>query len=504
MAFDIERALSRELEEHEDAANVINLVSKQLFRTGNYFFWYFLQRLPVYYVYDANKIAWTDGFAVYVGKKFLELSNDQQLFVVRHELAHIALQHVFQISKKLAKASTPLERNIVKISYNIIQDAVVNGLLIEEDKRAGRAIDYRGFVTPDMVNPVIEGDVVRLGFVNAAEKLIYMINKGEVEVEATDVDGNPVDLSKEGIERLLAKHSTIMVKLTNKKTGVSINVTLALDVEPGRGGGEGEQDEYREGSGGDAGEGRMKLIKKPVAGGRPKTREEIYRLVKEATDFDKFKKHEAQLKGAGAGVYGDELYELADVSAKKPEWEAALASTLTSFISKDALVSWSFVNRRAPYEKPGIRYITYPDIHILLDVSGSMLGGTLERALKRIIYIVENHPGIKVKLYQWSSVAKLPEEIDRRFAEDLRRYRKLPITTGGTEIDPALDMALKYVEKKDVVIILTDGYIYDIDTEAVRQKFEKLVQKAGLVIFGSLGYIPETLPKGVVKIRLED
>ena len=495
-------------DEFEEAKAVVNLLSKELLRLGLYFQWYVFQRLAVYYSPKSEKIAATDGYNIYLGKRFLGRSPDDLLFILRHELYHVILHHPEALAKKLSKVSTTYERNVVKIVHNIISDAVVNGLILKEDQNLKLHTPIEKYIKPDEVSRILEADVVSLGFVNALEKMLLLINKGDVAITVVDSSGKPVDISKEPIEKLLKKHGgELIAVMENKKNGAQYPIRLTLDNESSRGGccgSEGESSEDDSGEGGESGESDMRKIKDPVTGAKPRSREDIEKVVREAVDFDRFKRMVSGQPLAGLGLVPGVDYALEEVGSKKPEWEATLTHTLTSFISSYAEVSWHFIDRAAPGIKPGIRYVSVPDVHILLDVSGSMLGGSLEKALKRVIYIVENYPDVKVYLYQWSDGASPPQEIDKKFAESVRKYKKLRIDSGGTRIEPALDMVLPRVTNNDVVVVLTDGAIFDIDEKRVIEKFDKLARKAGQVIFASLGYIPETLPKSVVKIRLED
>lgn len=491
-----------EKEEHEWAKDRINILSKVMFRLKLYFTWYLFQRLPVFYVYKTESIAYVDGYGIYVSKKFLELPNEEQLLILRHELYHIAFQHSLQLARKFSKAATTYEKNIVKITHNVISDAVVNGLIKKEDEALGIKSPLENYVDPDKVSEVIEADVVKLGFVDALEKLMYMVKKGDITINVVTATGQPVDIVNNDINALLRTHKILYAVLENKNNNSTYKIRLILDSKPstsgcGGTGGKEELDQQDESK-------NYKKIKNAIGGSAPKTPEDVYKLVKDAVDFDKFKKTISGMKMAGTGRSPAIDYELERVAAKKPEWESVLVSTLTSFMSRYAVVSWHFMNRRAPLEKPGIRYMSVPDVHILLDVSGSMLDGTLDRALERVVYVAENYPDTKIMLYQWSDGAPPPERIDRKFAENIRKYRKLKVESGGTVIEPALDLVLKGVEKKDAVVILTDGAIFDIDSPSVIEKFKKLTQKAGVVIFASLGYIPEKLPPQVMKIRLED
>jgi len=497
-------------DEHEIAKDRLNILSKELFRLGLYFQWYLFQKLAAYYVYKTKSTAYVDGYNLYISKKFLDYPNSLQLFILRHELYHIAFQHTQQLAKRLEKVTSLYERNIISIVHNIISDAVVNGIIIKEDTALGIKTPIEGFVNPGEINKLLEADVAQLGFINSVDKLLYMIKRGDVTLTVITENGQPLDIVNNEIHELLEKYNALYVVLENKNNGAKCILYLMLDNMPTTGTGTCSGND--ESGGGGSGKGNekekqgqeMKKIKGSVGGGEPKTPEDISKLIREAIDFDNFKKITSGDKSAGLGRLPASDYLLDNVTVKKPEWEALLTSTLTSFISRYAVVSWHFINRKAPFEKPGIRYMSAPDIHILLDVSGSMLDGTLERALSRIVYIADNYPDVKIVLYQWSDGVSLPQQIDKKFAENIKKYKKIRIETGGTVIEPALDLALSKVSAKDAVVVLTDGYIYDIDKSSVIEKFKKLAQRAGIVIFASLGYIPETLPHQVKKIRLED
>jgi len=548
--------------EHEEAKIRLNILSKELLSLGLYFHWYLFQKLPAFYVYGTNATAYVDGFGLYVSKGFLERPNNEQLFILRHELYHMVFHHPLQMAKSLARAKTTYERNILRIVSNIIGDAIVNGVIMKEDESLGIKTPIENYISPEEINKVLEADVAKLGYANAVDKLLYMINKGDVTLTVVNADEQPVDIVNTPIDDLMEKYEVLLAVLENKKNGAKVGILLQLDNNPTSGSeanvpeegkereeqnesenksdsesdnegrsaksckgrdsksskksrgksGRGSEEDQNKKSGG-SGEGassqqknekKIEMIKKPIGGQGPKTQEDLERLIREAIEFDNYKRMTEGDKRAGVGRAPPDDFLLGEITVKKPEWEALLTSTISNFISKTAIVSWHFVNRRAPFEKPGIRYMTTPDMHILLDVSGSMLDGTLTRALERILHIAENYQDSKVMLYKWSDGVSPPEKIDRKFAENVKKYKKINIETGGTVIEPALDVVLSKVSKKDVVIVLTDGYIYDIDKNSVIEKFRKLTQKAGLVIFASLGYIPETLPPQVVKIRLED
>lgn len=484
-------------EVYEKVSERVELISKQMYRLGLFFQWFILQRIPVYYVPKSTGVAWTDGYAIYLGPKFLEFSTEDQLNIIRHELYHIAFGHIFQLKSKLRITRSVFEKNIVEIIHNIIADAVVNGIIDKENEKLNLEPLSGEYILPKHVDPILNQNTPKLGLGKAIDRLLFLVKKGEILVEAYTPRGDPVDLTSTPISEVTTKYGTIIVVFKNNVKGSSFKMVLHPDHSVS------STASGNQASGKIPGNQKKKgiLVKKP-AGWKIKKPEDVFRVVKEAREFSSYKN---RFKGASSSGIGGTEYMLEDVAFKKPEWEAKLTQILSSFLSNHAVISWHFVNRRAPFIKPGTKYLTTPDMHILLDVSGSMLLGTsLNRALKRILYIAENTPNVKVKLYQWSTVATLPEDINRKFAENIRKYKKIQVRTGGTLIEPALDMVMKYLKPGDAVIIITDGYIFDIESESVKKKLEAITKKAGTVIFASLGYIPEKLPKRIHKIRLED
>jgi len=482
VALTLHRQPHRDITVGEKAKAAVGNALARMLKLGMFFQWCLLQRIPVYLAGGDARYAWTDGFRIYLGKGFLEAPPRIQLDILRHELYHIVLGHHLQLRARLSRASNLKERNIVEAVYNLIADAIVNGLIKRENEGLGLGGLAPDWVTPEAVTGILEDDVVKLGFTSAVERLLYLVWRGDVTVEARVPGGAPIDLSSTPISKAVAEYGMVIVRFVNRRNNSAVEVALNLDV----GGGGGGQP--------------LHPVNKPI-GRPPETWEEVEQAVREAWDYHV---HQASARAVSPEGAATAVYELTDVEARRPEWEAQLTQTLTHHLSRYAVVSWRFVNRRAPYTKPGVRYLSPPDIHILLDTSGSMLGKPLERALKRVIYIAERYPDVKVKLYQWSTECTLPEDIDRRFSENVKRYRRLRVKTGGTVIAPALDMALKHVKPGDAVVILTDGYIYDIDSADVRRRLEELSRRAGVVVFASVGYIPGSLPSGIRKIRLEE
>ena len=75
----------------------------------------------VFYEDDTIPTACTDGFDIYYSTEFMNgLSEDQQVFVIAHEISHIAFNHINRLKDKEPEV------------WNIATDAVINAFLMED------------------------------------------------------------------------------------------------------------------------------------------------------------------------------------------------------------------------------------------------------------------------------------------------------------------------------------------------------------------------------------
>ncbi len=126
--------------------------------------------------------------------------------------------------------------------------------------------------------------------------------------------------------------------------------------------------------------------------------------------------------------------------------------------------------------------ITEKDITFVLDVSGSMVGKNLDQAKKALRFCVENlNQGDRFEIIRFSTEAEAlfkeltpfrKENLDkaRRFIDDLKAI-------GGTNIDEALNLALKMDKRRDqpyMIIFITDGKptIGETDEDALVKKIK--------------------------------
>lgn len=541
----------------EQLKNTLDLLSKGMLRLKLFFFWYVYEHIPIYYNEKIKFEGMTDGKSIYLSKGFLETNFHNQLFILLHEILHIVYSHNKTMLNKLKQSKTVLEKNITRIVYNVIADAVINSQIINifnSSQTQTKFIEEK-YVNPEIINKLLESDISKLGFALAIDRLLYLINTGTVELNAFTESGKTIDLTTTDLDTL-RNTNMIFVRFINKKTGAEVMFNLHLDLSfhgsdydesPNKGsydseniedsiGGSHDSENIEESIGGKGKEGKEKngssiknyenntakestasnssgyytpthrdksiLIKKPIKKSIP-NEADIKKIIRDAIDFDKAKRDLDKEKSAGAGFFMDSMYELIDTSSRKPKWIDKIRIFVTDYLGNFKIYSWQKVHKRSPYLKPGYYRMNIPHIIILLDTSGSMLDESLNKALIEIFGLIESVPDLRVTLYQWSSKCSLPEKVDRYFVQRVKTHRKIPVLTGGTEITPALDTVLPTITKNDLVVIMTDGYIYDIDNGETQKKLGELAKKSAKTLFVTVSAIPK-LPKGIEVIKIED
>ncbi|MEM4924645.1 MAG: hypothetical protein QXE70_09805, partial [Ignisphaera sp.] len=94
----------------------LELLSKGMLRLKLFFFWYMYEHLPIYYIERNDFEGMTDGTSIYLSKRFLNADFYNQLFVLLHEILHVAYNHPATVANKLRNSKTVLEKNITRNS----------------------------------------------------------------------------------------------------------------------------------------------------------------------------------------------------------------------------------------------------------------------------------------------------------------------------------------------------------------------------------------------------
>ncbi|MEM2613249.1 MAG: VWA-like domain-containing protein [Nitrososphaerota archaeon] len=164
----------------------------------------------------------------------------------------------------------------------------------------------------------------------------------------------------------------------------------------------------------------------------------------------------------------------------KIRWQSLLKQALKVGFGKIVVESWKRASRKAD-DFPGVRRFTLPTVWTLIDMSASISDEEAKQFLSEVYDIAGHYP---VKVICWDTraydiiEAKSRNEVIIKVLNKLRGY-------GGTEIRSALEKTISNMRFRDVVVVLTDGEIYDIDLDEVKQLLSDVASKASIAILVS-------------------
>jgi predicted metal-dependent peptidase len=175
---------------------------------------------------------------------------------------------------------------------------------------------------------------------------------------------------------------------------------------------------------------------------------------------------------AGLQIAIDQLLQ------SKVDWRTKLKQAFINGYGKTVVSTWKRVSRKIPI-LPGISRFTIPTVYFLADMSGSI---SKEEATQSMTEVYSLARLSEVKVYCWD--AKVYQEIKARSQSDvISRVVKNLKGGGGTVVEPALTQVLKRMKSRDIVVIFTDGEIYDLDEGKTKQMFSKVRSKSSASIF---------------------
>ena len=147
-------------------------------------------------------------------------------------------------------------------------------------------------------------------------------------------------------------------------------------------------------------------------------------------------------------------------------------------IGKTIVSDWKRKSRRYP-GLPGIKRLTTPTIWNLVDASGSISEEDLRLELGTV-YEFSRHANVTAISFDTEAYkvvsGKKPSDVITKMAKEIRGG-------GGTEIQKALETTLKQMRYKDIVLVLTDGEIYDLESESVQQLLAQIAHRASVCAF---------------------
>ncbi len=404
----------------------------------------------------------TDGVYIYVSEEFLrnELSKKDYPIRIGFTLLHEALHIVF--------AHTNVYRLYHPQIGNIATDCEVN-----------RTIHLKNYIVPeDYYKEFIFPENIERSIVKALENTLNKIDRPDC-----------IEIAKKLATKLLP-HET---KYWNSATVPSMYGTIMsyinkvlreCRIDPDKVDHKRIDDYIRSpdnGGLGDILDPRKTLPK--TEGGKPLTPEEIEKRVRE--EIEKTRSKIEKYAGVGRGAILDILFKIHE---PKIDWSEILED-IVSGRGEEVLSTWMVINRRTPYLTPGYKRLGPPRVLLILDVSGSITDQEYSNMLSEINEILERNGGnIYLIMFSDGVVGELSgEQID--IDEVKEAIRKAP--HGGTVIYDALKKATEVMESEDVVMIFTDGYIFDVDTEEVKSLADTIASNVYAALYIYTGKVPE-------------
>jgi predicted metal-dependent peptidase len=293
----------------------------------------------------------------------------------------------------------------------------------------------------------------------AADALVYYFLQGFIKCPPVEKEAVSPELVSKWTEvpaDQIVKMSVeeVFDLLLKKAKKVKVSVFLSGDIVPKKGP-----------------DGTVAQDGDPVLGGA-KSKEEQRRLWK---DF----MTQAYTVQRTAGDIPEGIKRLID-SLLKPKFDprTLLRQAVREGLGKTVAQDWQKRSRR--YRGlPGIKRFTVPKIFALVDASGSIS----EQDLRLELGTIYKFAGVaEVEAVSFDTEAyefvkgKRPSEVITKIAGKIRGG-------GGTCIERALAETLKRMRNKDVVSILSDGEIFDLEQDRVKQLLAQVAHRASVCFF---------------------
>ena len=182
----------------------------------------------------------------------------------------------------------------------------------------------------------------------------------------------------------------------------------------------------------------------------------------------------------------------------KINWKEKLRKSIKEGLGKTVVSTYTKLSRKLGPQAPGYKHLTMPEVYIGIDTSGSISEKELSQFLGEVFAVAKN---TKVYVTFWDADAH--ETIEVKSPSQVVSVVKNRIKGGGgTCIGPYLKRLEKSMKPMDIAIVLTDGYIFDINEPDVVESLSRISHKASKTILVTTGAEP-SLPRGWEVIRLE-
>jgi predicted metal-dependent peptidase len=496
-----------------------------------------LPKLRVVYMPGSDAIAAVDGTRIIIGRRFLDLQDEERIGVLAHEALHLGLQHVGRCADKDPMAC------------NIAADVVVNDMLQKEVKLPN------GVVTADTlpllgVSVVSKEKILQMNMEEIYELLVkklpqrrsFMPNifpgydisakpqqgcgggKGQGQSGQTQQNEDKLSNNKDSKGKAGAGSQNKDMR-GNKKGQNSGGGDRAQNEEQQHGSGSGKEGKRRKGAGtqdnknssNGGGEGNEELKEgevgdegtdydgsyiinkgsKEIYGeGRTPTSKEVEDEIKRKL-VDAVMRSYLMAKMAGS-VPGHLETELNSLGRSVIDWRQKLRRSLVSSLGK-VVETWVKPNRRVD-DYPGAKRLSLKDVWVLIDVSGSISMDEFRQFMTEVYEIARLY-NAKVNIIEWDAdVQKVVMHADKRYIPQVGRAG-----FGGTIIKPALRYVLESNKLKygSTVIIFSDWVLYDYGDPEVWRLLNKIAHTAKLIEVTTYNS-PIPIPTAtVIKIPIE-
>jgi predicted metal-dependent peptidase len=228
-------------------------------------------------------------------------------------------------------------------------------------------------------------------------------------------------------------------------------------------------------------EGDPGLYKDPTVATDPnKVKDRINRIVDIARKYH-------NMRAGKLPAYLERLID--ELLESKVTWSEYIPRLIRDRIGQEVISTWMRPSRRMPEVLPGYRFLTAPKVWVLIDVSGSIDDQALKEFASEI-YAITSYTGNKVIVISWDTEVK--DEFELLNPEDVRRLKFKG--GGGTEIKKVLEYVSPKFEYNDVIIILTDGHIFDLEDDGVQYLLNQLGGRASAAVWGTKDVKYEVAP----------
>ena len=169
-------------------------------------------------------------------------------------------------------------------------------------------------------------------------------------------------------------------------------------------------------------------------------------------------------KIAGSQLTSIEERVLREITKPKVKWSTIFRNSVISYVRELVINTWRLRNRRVP-TLPGHQPISKPNVWIFVDASGSITDEEFNQFMSEVYHISKEVSDVKV--ITWDTEVTGEYGLKDRNAISKIKFRG----GGGTTFTPIIKQYLKKIMPSDVVIVLTDGYWYDVEES------EKILKK---------------------------